>query len=149
MPKTEIINLLYSTLSETYNGLKKELDSFSNAHGDAPKSSAGDKHETSKAMADIEAEKLSKSLDRVKRQLTILSNIKPNSNSKKIENGSLFQANNNWYFIAIAYGRLNTPSLGDVFVISTEAPIAQNFMGKKIGDTAVFNTISFTIAKLK
>lgn len=148
MSKTEIINALSTTLTETYEGLKKELDGFSNQHGDAPKSSAGDKHETAKAMADIEAEKLSQSLNRVKRQLTQLANIKADITSKKIDLGSLFKANQNWYFIAIAYGRLKVTSLGEVFVISSEAPIAQALMGKKIGDTVAFNNISFSISEL-
>ena len=115
MPKTEIVTLLNNTLLDTYNGLKTELDSFKGSHGDAPKSSAGDKHETSKAIG----------------------------------LGSLFKANNNWYFIAVAYGKFTTPNFGDVFVISSEAPIARALNGKKIGDTAEFNNISFLISEIK
>jgi hypothetical protein len=149
MPKTEIVELLNETLFETYNGLKTELDGFKNSHGDAPKSSAGDKHETSKAMADIEAEKLSQSLDRVKRQMAQLANIKLDIVSTKIGLGSLFKANNNWYFIAIAHGKFTTPIFGDVFVISSDAPIAKALNGKKIGDTAIFNNISFLISEIR
>ncbi len=149
MPKTEIVTLLNNTLLDTYNGLKTELDSFKGSHGDAPKSSAGDKHETSKAMADIEAEKISQSLDRVKRQMTQLANIKLDIESTKIGLGSLFKANNNWYFIAVAYGKFTTPNFGEVFVISSEAPISRALNGKKIGDTAEFNNISFLISEIK
>jgi hypothetical protein len=148
MAKSEIINVLKQNLADTYAGLKAELDSFKDKNGDTPKSSAGDKHETSKAMADIEAEKLSQSLDRVKQQLHQLANIKPDLVSSKIGLGSLFKANNNWYFIAISYGKISTPSLSNVFVISTSAPIYKSFFGKKIGDIVLFNNISFKISDL-
>lgn len=147
MHKHNLIEALTSSLQSTYDALKTELDGFKD--GDTAKSSAGDKHETSKAMADIEAEKISQSLNRTKAQLTQLSHLKPDLEHTKIGLGSLFKANAQWYFIAIAYGKFPTSELGEVFVISSEAPICKVFLGKSVADEATFNTINFKILEVE
>jgi hypothetical protein len=62
--------------------------------------------------------------------------------------GSLIQTNKGYYYIAISLGMLTVENTS-VFVISASAPIAQVFLGKKVGETVTFNQQEFQIIAIQ
>lgn len=144
MTKSELISELKTLLNVQYKELKTELDSFSAAKDGEQKSSAGDKHETAKAMADIEAEKISQSLDRISNHQHLIGTISPNQKLEKIGFGAKFTANGNHYFVATSYGKLQLAN-DTVFVLSKDAPLALHLNGAQKGDKKEFNGQTFTI----
>ncbi len=111
------------------------------------KSSAGDKHETGRAMAQLETENNSKHLTEAKKLNAVLSQIDPGKKNTSIELGAFVKTNLGNYFIAISAGK--THLFGDeVYLISPASPIGQHFLGKKEGDTVSFNQQTIAIQEV-
>ena len=111
------------------------------------KSSAGDKHETGRAMLQLEREKAGHQLAEIEKTKQILSKINTESTSKNIGLGSVVYTTTSNYFISISAGELKVD--GEMFyAISASTPIGQLLLGKSIGDEVVFRNMSFKITKI-
>ncbi|WP_053990533.1 3-oxoacyl-ACP synthase [Mangrovimonas sp. TPBH4] len=108
------------------------------------KSSAGDKHETGRAMLQLEREKAGQQLAELERTKAVLSKIDPNSSPKIIGLGSVVFTDKGNYFIAISLGELNIEDMA-FYAISAATPIGQLLMGKQVGDNFVFRGTQFNI----
>lgn len=97
------------------------------------KSSAGDKYETARAMAQKEMERLGPQLEKAKLDLSVLSSINSESHSNQIQLGSLITTNTMLLFMAVPLGRVHINGT-NVFVISPSSPIGQAILGRSIGD---------------
>lgn len=108
------------------------------------KSSAGDKHETGRAMLQLEMEKASQQILVNQQMKRILDQIYSDCSSDKVRLGSLVYTNKETYFLSISVGviYLNKESF---FVISSASPIGKLLMGKQKNDTIQFNGDQITI----
>jgi transcription elongation GreA/GreB family factor len=96
------------------------------------KSSAGDKYETGRSMAQLEIVKLAEQLKDAEGQLSILSNIKEVPKDK-IQLGSLVNTTQGIFYIAVSLGPVEV--LNEKYlVVSTFSPIGKALLGKKKGD---------------
>jgi len=111
------------------------------------KSSAGDKHETGRAMLQLEREKAGQQLAEVVKTKQILLKINLDNIPKHIGLGSLVYTSQANYFIAISAGQL-TANNDTFFAISANTPIGQLLLGKQVGDEVIFRNKSFKIIRL-
>lgn len=118
-------------LKLSLEGLQESLDSET-------KSTAGDKHETGRAMVQLEQEKLAQQVQELEQTRNILKKIDIERKSNSIGLGSLVKTSLADYFIAISAGTFQYES-GMVYCISAKAPIAQLLIGKSVGDNFMFN----------
>ncbi len=102
------------------------------------KSSAGDKHETGRALIQLEQERLGKQLLQLGRPKTILQMVDITKVSLKIVLGSLVKTSTANYFIAISAGMYTNEGV-TILCISPGTPIAQKLLGKEQGDSIIFN----------
>ncbi len=102
------------------------------------KSSAGDKHETGRAMLQLEREKLGQQLAEAERTKQVLSKVLLEKISKAVGLGSMVKTSKADYFLAISAGQFEDKST-DLFCISADTPIGRLLLGKSAGDTFVFN----------
>ena len=107
------------------------------------KSSAGDKHETGRAMIQLEMEKASQQLTVVKEMKEILQRLKIDRVSEKIKLGSLVKTTKGTYFLAISVGRVKIKE-ETYFVVSTNSPIGSQLLGKTIGESVPFTNAQIT-----
>ncbi len=126
---------------QSLNTIIKEVSESSNAES---KSSAGDKHETSKAMMQLEIEKLGTQLKEVELQLAEFEKINFNKNFQSIEQGALVETNKGYFLIAGSIGKVAVDDK-TVFVISSKSPLALKLMGSNQKDTVMFNDVSYLI----
>ncbi len=117
--------------------LQASINQAREAANDDTKSSAGDKHETGRAMAQLEQEKLGKQLQELYTQAELLKRI-PEVNTAIVAVGSVVSCSTMNYYMAIAIGKLNLSNEA-YFAISAQSPIGQLLLGKKAGDSIVFN----------
>ena len=112
------------------------------------KSSAGDKHETARAMMQLENEKISRQLDETLKQKNDLEKIDIAAAMPVIASGSLIKANNMYFFMGIPLGRIN---VGDkqVIVFSLHSPLGQKMAGLKAGDAPAVNGIRYVIEEVQ
>ncbi len=94
------------------------------------KSSAGDKHETGRAMLQLEMEKAGQQLASVKAMQEVLKRININNKSNVICLGSLVVTDKAAYFLAISAGKITIDGV-DYFAISSNSPIGKQLLGKK------------------
>ena len=111
------------------------------------KSSAGDKHETGRAMLHLEMEKASQQLGVAKQMNELLDKIQLNSVSKKIKLGSLITTDQGIYFLSISAGEI---SLGDklYYAISPSSPIGSLLLGKEKGEKILLNSKVITVLSI-
>lgn len=143
--------LLQYCIAYVANRMNRFASAISAAQFDAnneTKSSAGDKHETSRAMAQLETENNAKHLAEAKKLNAVLSQIDPERECGLIELGALIKTNIGYYFLAISAGKASF-SGSDVYLISPASPIGQQFLGKKQHDSISLNQQIITIQEIQ
>lgn len=142
--KQHIINACKSHLKnkiDSLNTIIKEVSESSNAES---KSSAGDKHETSKAMMQLEIEKLGIQLKEAELQLADFEKINFSKTIQTIEQGSLVETNRGYFLIASSIGKITVDDK-TIFVISSKSPLAIAFLGKQQKNNVRFNGVQYLI----
>lgn len=108
------------------------------------KSSAGDKHETTKALLQLEQEKHTKQLQEMLASKERLQRIDPFIHSETIGTGSVVVTSAGNFYIAIAAGKLTLDGI-TYFAISPNSPIATKLIGLKVNEVTWFNGITYDI----
>lgn len=111
------------------------------------KSSVGDKHETGRAMLQLEMEKASQQLEGIYQMKTILAKIKLVEVSELVKLGSIIITNQATYFLAISAGQI-TISDNYYYAISPSSPIGKLLLGKKVGNEFIFNGKTVAIQEI-
>lgn len=144
MTKTQVIEALQESIDFKINDLQLQLDEILQSMQNDTKSTAGDKHETSRAMAQIEQEKIGNQLAetvKLKNQLVSISSLTSNDT---IRSGNLVETNNGFFFLGIPFGQLKIDPTS-VFCLSVVAPLGQLLLDKKMNDTILLNGKSIEI----
>ena len=124
----EKLDIIETIMSENRQALEQES-----------KSSAGDKHETGRAMLHLEMEKASQQLLVAQSMKETLQRINLNSATNKIKLGSLITTDQGIYFLSISAGQLTIQ--GNIYyAISPSSPIGALLIGKEKGTDIVFGS---------
>lgn len=108
------------------------------------KSSAGDKYETSRAMAQLEREMNAAQAAEVQNELQFLMKIDPDLRSNKIIVGSVIETSRALYFIGVGLNAINLTGT-NVITLSARAPLSKALLGKQAGDVVHFNKMDIAI----
>lgn len=111
------------------------------------KSSAGDKYETGRAMAQIERDQAAQQLDEALKLKDALLQIQPSATYTHVVPGSLVITGKHRFFIAISLGKINLEGK-EYFVISSHSPIGRSLFMRKVSDTFTFNNRFETIQQI-
>ncbi|MEZ4793656.1 MAG: 3-oxoacyl-ACP synthase [Gelidibacter sp.] len=111
------------------------------------KSSAGDKHETGRAMLQLEREKAGQQLAETERLNEALSKIDVSKRGKVIGLGSIVFTTQANYYISVSAGNITIDG-NKFFAISPQTPIGQLLIGKEVDDVIVFRNETFTIREV-
>jgi len=111
------------------------------------KSSAGDKHETGRAMLQLEREKAGNQLAETEKLQELLSKIDVSKTSKTVCLGSLVFTTQANYFIAISAGEIVVEK-EKYFAISPNTAIGKLLIGKEAGDVMTFRENEFKIIEI-
>ena len=125
------VNKRSQTVAEIISSNQKALQSET-------KSSAGDKHETGRAMLQLEMEKASQQLSGITQMKEILARIDVSKKSKTAHLGSVIETNSVNYFLSISAGQLVVEEKY-YFAVSVSSPIGKLLLGKQNGEEFVFN----------
>lgn len=135
----DYVSLRQKRLTDQISDLQKALESET-------KSSAGDKHETGRAMLHLDREKLGIQLAEVQKLNVIVSKI-AFTPSQFVKLGCLVYTTGGIFFISISIGTLDAAGIS-CFVIAANSPIGKLLLGKKINDTVQFNGNPIVIEKI-
>ncbi len=136
----ECLSLLNKRISETETNIHVIREE---AQANA-RSSAGDKYETDRSMADFEIEKQQKNLDSLLQMSMILNKIDPTTLQHQTAHGTLIDTDKGYIYISVGLGRVQVDHK-EVLVISMGAPIVDILKRTGIGEKAVFNGTSYQV----
>jgi transcription elongation GreA/GreB family factor len=114
------------------------------ASKDDTKSSAGDKYETGREMAQQETNRNMAQLTEANKLKIALNSITTQPTIKLVETGSVVITNNGNFYIAISAGTLTVNDKA-YFAISPASPIGFKMKGLKIGDMFELNGTTYKI----
>ena len=142
--KQESIIACEEIFSQKIQALTNILLDLNTSTNNESKSSAGDKHETSRAMMQIEQEKISKQLLELKNQYDAFHKIDFTKKNKTIGVGSFIQTDKGFFLIASSLGKIVLQK-NFVFLISLQSPIGNAFKGLVKNETLTFNGSKYHI----
>ncbi|WP_298492831.1 3-oxoacyl-ACP synthase [uncultured Algibacter sp.] len=125
------------TVQNTIKDIQKSLTSET-------KSSAGDKHETGRAMLQLEREKAGNQLAEIEKTKQILNKVNVDISANSIGLGSVIYTSQANYFIAISVGEIKVEN-EKFYAISANTPIGQLLLGNTSGSIITFRGESFKI----
>ncbi|MCC1483403.1 3-oxoacyl-ACP synthase [Winogradskyella immobilis] len=135
-------------LNRRFSVIQKTIDDIQGALQSETKSSAGDKHETGRAMLQLEREKARQQLAELQKLQETLHKIDVEMEHQNVALGSIVFTTKLNYFIAISAGEIEVENR-KFYAISASTPIAKLLMSRQIGDAIKFRDIEFLIKAIK
>jgi len=147
--KKNILDVALERTNDRIAMIESALETARDSSNDDTKSSAGDKYETSREMIQQDINRYQGQLIEANNDLLQLTNITSVVGDKTdfVKLGSLVKTNVGLYFIATSIGAIK---IGDnnVFVISAASPIGQLLLGRRVGESFLFNRLNQSILEL-
>ena len=142
--KTALLNHCIEVVEKRFSQIKQTIAGIEESLVEESKSSAGDKHETGRAMLQIDRENAGKQLLEIEKLQQLVRKIDINSKSDYVRLGSLVYTNQATYFIGISIGAV-TVGKTNYMCVALNSPIGQLLSGKKKGDMFMFNEKEYSI----
>jgi len=139
--KQHTIQLLSRHLEERHASLSIYARELQESLENESKNSVGDKHETGRAMLHLEQEKIQHQWNEIEELSLRLNRLNTLDKNDTVALGSFVETDADYFYIGIGLGKQIVEDK-IVYCVASEAPIGQQLVGKKVGDTILFNGLS-------
>lgn len=146
--KQELLDACQLLVNQRLQNIQETITSHQKALTTETKSSAGDKHETGRAMLQLEIEKAGKQLLTIQQMQSVLNKIDVLKTSKIICLGSIIETQNATYFLSVSVGKIVVCG-NPYFAISTASPIGKQLLGKSENDSLFWNGTQINLKIVK
>jgi transcription elongation GreA/GreB family factor len=146
--KKELLNKCKSFVNKRLQTVEEIIRSNQKALQSETKSSAGDKHETGRAMLQLEMEKASQQLAGISIMNQILSKIDSTKKAEVAHLGSIVFTSSGNYFLSISAGKIEIDNK-NYFAVSVFSPIGKLLLGKKVNDECNFNNTKMKVILIR
>lgn len=145
--KLQLYNQCVEYVTERLSRIQSAIDATSESGNEETKSSAGDKHETGRAMIQLEQEKNAKHLNEIIELKKLLDRINPNQKSPVVALGSIVITDKEKFYISISAGKMVVDS-EIYFAVSPTSPISLKLLGLKAKQEMNFNGSLYAIQQV-
>jgi transcription elongation GreA/GreB family factor len=145
--KDELFRFCESFAEGRIRRVQSNINSTTDALKSETKSSAGDKHETGRAMIQLEREKLGHQLFEAEKMRHVLSGITTRANLSNVGQGSLVVTSDSAYYISISAGVFQKGPI-QIYCVSALSPVGKKLLGKSEGDCFDFNQKRICVEKV-
>ena len=146
--KMKVLEALQLHLTEAVEEGRSHLTSLQEALTSEAKSTAGDKHETGRAMIHQEMRQVNDTLQRSQSALQELKRMQKASVLPVfVASGVLVETTGPWVLVGLPFGKLNLEGTL-VLGVSSEAPLAKAWIGAEPGDEVRMGPSTFLIKAL-
>ena len=145
--KEELLKLCNDYVNQRLQNVEETILSNQKALQSETKSSAGDKHETGRAMLQLEMEKAGQQLQGITLMKETLTKIDVSKNSTVAHLGSIVTTNIGSYFLSVSAGKLTVCGT-NYFAVSVSSPIGKLLLGKKEKEEVVFNEKEIKVKRI-
>lgn len=136
--KASLLTVCFGYVNHRIANSKQAMDDAQAAANEEGKSSAGDKYETGRAMAQIERDKAAQQLDEALKLKKVLDGLDPSIVTDSVRLGSVVETTNSNFYLTISAGKFLVEGK-EFLIISTNSPIGKLLLNLKAGDTFRFN----------
>ena len=142
--KKELYDLCVAHVRRSMDAAELAISEAQKSSNDDTKSSAGDKYETGREMAQQETNRNLAQLNEANKLLVALNRIGTTGTSAITEAGSVIITNNGNFYLAISAGAL---SLHDknYFAVSPGSPVGIKLTGTRVGDSFTLNGKTYVV----
>jgi len=127
--------------------IKKQMSELVSEAQNDSKSTAGDKHETGRAMMQLAQEQLGKQMLEAEVKRNQLVRLDTKSKHARITEGSLVDTSTGTLFLAAPIGKIQFENK-DIFVLSAQSPLGKILIGRSEGESVSFNQRSIHILSI-
>jgi len=142
--KQQLFDFCQSFVAERLARIQQQIKEIQRSLTTETKSSAGDKHETGRAMLQLEREKLGQQLAEAEKMQQTLLKVPQKLQSEQVCLGSWVKTSQADYFLSISAGAFQKST----YCISAATPIGRLLIGKSVGDKIQFNKQHFEILEI-
>ncbi len=147
MKKAEFHQFLIQKIEDDLKELHDQLSELQNELKNDTKSTAGDKHETSRAMNQIEQENIGKRIHETELNLHQLLKLESLQIYSKVHVGALLQTTMGNLYLGVSLGNIQW-NQQSIYCISLNAPIAKVLLNLNAGDHFVWQNKSYEIQQI-
>jgi transcription elongation GreA/GreB family factor len=145
--KQKLFSLCSSFAEDRIAAARQAIHLAQSSANEETKSSAGDKYETGRAMAQLEIENSSQQLAEALKLKEVLGRINPDQEAAVAQLGSLVTTSQGNYYIAISAGRLLIDGVA-YYAVSSASPIGLKLMKLRSGESFILNQKSVVVEKV-
>lgn len=135
--KTQLLEYLKNHLDARMQAALEAMQSAQSSANEETKSSAGDKYETARAMAQIERDRHAQLYDQLRQERAVLERIDAEFNFQRVGLGALVKTSAGYFFISVSVGLVEIEGT-KVIAVSPQSPLGASLMGKQRGDSFLF-----------
>lgn len=151
MTNPEIKQALFS-LCEVYvqqriHTARQAMEAAQESANTEEKSSAGDKYETGRAMAQLERDRHAQLLAEAQKLENELSRLNVGKDYVTVQPGCMVISNRGTFFISVSAGKISLDG-ADYFAVSPASPVATALAGRKQGEEVSFNKQIYQILSI-
>lgn len=146
--KEKVYQAYHQLITDKIASLNRTLNDLSESSKNETKSSAGDKYETTRAMLQLEKDKVVTQLSEAQQQKALLEQIGFVPSSNTIGKGSLVKTNIGYLFISIAMGKVVINSK-TVISLSPQSPLGSKLMGLQVNDSVGINGTTYLVETIE
>ena len=146
--KEELLKKCHQFVNNRLQNIEETISSNQTALQSETKSSACDKHETGRAMLQLEMEKAGQQLANIQQMKETLAKIDVLKKSTNAHLGSLIKTNTGNYFLSVSAGQLKVDN-ELYFAVSVSSPIGKLLLGKSVNEQVMFNSINIKLLSIK
>ncbi len=145
--KQQLCLLCYEAVAQRIANAQNAIDVAKESANDDSKSSAGDKHETGRAMAQLEQEKSAIQLNESIELKKEVEKIDFTNSAGSAQLGSLVITDKGNFFISVPIGKLNI-NQQTYFAVSPSSPIGMKVRNLKKNDSFDMNGLVYKILEI-
>jgi len=112
------------------------------------KSTAGDKHETGRAMMHLEEEKLHRQLGEAQQMLAEIDTMNPEMDCERVQKGAFVETDKAKFYVLVSLGKVLFEEQ-DVFVVSHQSPIVKQMLGFQKAQRFQVNGTEYVIKAIR
>lgn len=146
--KSRLLQNCQKQIDGRYSKIKQTIAAIEESLFEESKSSSGDKHETGRAMLQIDRENAGRQLNEIEKIVVLLNKIDINATSDYARLGSLVYTDKFTYFISISIGTVSVENI-DYLCVALNSPVGMLISGKRKGEEFLLNGSSYKIEKVE
>lgn len=146
--KLRLVERCITEMDSRIKETERQLEALKADVAGESKSSAGDKHETARAMMNLEQEKLGKQLNELLALKDRFDKIDFSPATEVVKMGSLVTTSMGIFLMSVGLGKLSMGEI-DFFLLSPQSPLGESLLGKSVGETIFLNANKFLLIEME